>query len=75
MVDESVQFYWDFVAKDTIAQGATLYFERIKATFVCDDCGTVFDRNEHYTCPTCGSGQVRVKTGEEFYLKSIEIEE
>lgn len=75
VVDESVQFYWDFMSKDTIAEGAILQFERIKATFECHECGHVFDRNQTYTCPNCGSGHITVKTGEEFSLKSIEVED
>lgn len=75
VVDESVQFYWDFVSKGTIAQGSELHFERIAATFECQDCGQVFSRNADYACPNCGGGRVIIKTGEEFYLKSIEVEE
>jgi hydrogenase nickel incorporation protein HypA/HybF len=75
IVDESVQFYWGFIAKGTIAQDAELHFERIPATFECQSCGQRFTRNETYTCPACGSGQVTIVQGEEFYLKSIEIEE
>lgn len=75
VVDESVQFYWDFVTKDTIAHGALLHFERLPAAFTCEECGATFGRNPDYTCPTCGSGRVKVTQGEEFYLKSIEVEE
>jgi len=75
VVDDSVQFYWDFVSQGTIAQGATLHFERIPAAFECQDCGELFPRNDGYVCPACGSGRVRVKLGEEFYLKSIEVED
>jgi hydrogenase nickel incorporation protein HypA/HybF len=75
VVDESVQFYWDFVAKGTIAQGAILHFERVPATFVCHDCSAEFARTPQYMCPNCGSGRVSIKQGEEFYLKSIEVEE
>lgn len=75
VVDESVQFYWDFIAKDTIAQGAQLHFERLPAAFTCQDCGTTFGRDTDYTCPACGSSRVMISQGEEFYLKSIEVEE
>ncbi len=75
VMDDSVQFYWDFVSRDTLAAGATLHFERVRATFECQECQTVFGRNEHYICPACGSRRVRIASGEEFYLKSIEVEE
>ncbi|GAB4575972.1 MAG: hydrogenase maturation nickel metallochaperone HypA [Anaerolineae bacterium] len=75
VVDESVQFYWEFIAKGTIAQDATLHFERLPAAFTCEACGTTFNRNEDYRCPACGSMEVKVTQGEEFYLKSIEVED
>jgi len=75
VVDDSVQFYWDFVSKDTIAEGAALHFERISAVLQCHDCGHEFPRSGDYHCPQCGSGRVTVKRGEEFYLDSIEVED
>ena len=29
MVDDSIQFYWDIIAKDTIAEKAKLHFHRV----------------------------------------------
>jgi hydrogenase nickel incorporation protein HypA/HybF len=75
VVDDSVQFYWDFVAQGTIASGSTLHFERIPAAFRCEVCATTFPRNADYRCPACGSERVKIAQGEEFYLKSIEVEE
>ena len=75
VVDDSIQFYWDFVTKGTLADGAQLHFERIPAAFQCEECGVEFPRNNDYACPACGSGLVHVCRGEEFYLKSIEVEE
>ena len=75
VVDESVQFYWDFVSKGTIAEDARLNFERTLALVACKECGQSFKRNEDYHCPSCGSGKVRITQGEEFFLKSIEVED
>lgn len=75
IVDDSVQFYWDFVSKNTIAEGAVLHFERVQATFTCADCGETFARTADYRCPHCGSDAVTITGGEEFYLTSIEVEE
>ena len=53
-VDDSVQFYWDILAKETIAEGAVLYFERVKSEMTCLDCGTVFEPSEDsFACPQC----------------------
>jgi hydrogenase nickel incorporation protein HypA/HybF len=35
MVDESIQFYWEIIAKDTIAQDAKLHFRRVSAELQC----------------------------------------
>ncbi|MBN1992040.1 MAG: hydrogenase maturation nickel metallochaperone HypA [Anaerolineae bacterium] len=76
VVDESVQFYWDFVAKDTIAEEAELHFERIPATFRCHNCRAEFSLNGQpdFLCPHCQSVQVEVIGGNEFRLDSIDIE-
>jgi hydrogenase nickel incorporation protein HypA/HybF len=76
VVDESVQFYWDFVAQNTIAEGATLNFERIPAKFLCHNCQAEFTLNGHpdFMCPQCESGQVQVIGGDEFRLDSIDVE-
>ncbi len=76
VVDESVQFYWDFVAKDTIAANAVLHFERIPAKFRCHDCQAEFGLNGQpdFLCPQCRSVRVQVIGGEEFRLDSIEVE-
>jgi len=76
VVDDSVQFYWDFVAKGTIAEGALLSFRRVPASLACRECGAGFpiDRFEG-RCPSCGGEQVGVVSGDEFHLESIEVEE
>ena len=76
VVDDSVQFYWDFVAQGTIAEGAVLSFRRVPASLTCRDCGASFtiDRFEG-KCPSCGGEQVSVVSGDEFHLESIEVEE
>jgi len=76
VVDDSVQFYWDFVAQNTIAAGALLNFERIPAKFLCRNCQTEFTLNSHpdFVCPQCASGQVQVVGGDEFRLDSIDVE-
>ncbi len=75
LVDDSVQFYWDMIAKDSIAEGAQLHFERIPAEMVCLDCGTSFAPDgETLACPNCQSVRVKVTKGEEFRLDSIDVD-
>lgn len=76
IVDDSVQFYWDIVTKDSIAQGSQLHFRRIVAEMQCEKCRHRFVlRGGSYLCPACGEQRVIVVTGDEFYLESIEVEE
>ena len=75
IVDDSVQFYFDFISQDTIAEGAQLVFQRTPATFRCRDCGNIFTSNERdFTCPHCGQMTVDVVAGNEFRVESIEVE-
>jgi hydrogenase nickel incorporation protein HypA/HybF len=75
IVDDSVQFYWDMVSRDSIAENAILNFKRLPATLHCDDCGHDFPIEQRdFVCPACGSGKIRVVGGEEFYLESIDVD-
>ncbi len=75
IVDDSVQFYWDMISENTLAQGAQLHFNRIPARMKCLSCGQVFEMPGRLEpCPTCQSYTLQVTAGEEFYIESIEIE-
>lgn len=74
-VDEAVQFYWDMISADTLAEGAQLHFERIPMQLACRACGAQFAPEAlSYQCPTCGSPEVDVIAGEEFQLVGLDIE-
>ncbi len=74
-VDDSVQFYWDMISENTIAQGAKLHFKRIPVEITCRDCShTYAPSSRELLCPKCQSTRIKVKTGEEFFLEAIEIE-
>jgi hydrogenase nickel incorporation protein HypA/HybF len=75
IVDDSVQFYWEIVSKETLAQGSTLHFERIPAEMTCGDCSHVFHPSDRtFECPSCSSANVRITRGDEFRVDSIDIE-
>ncbi len=76
IVDDSVQFYWDMIAAGTIAEGARLHFQRVPAQMQCQACGAAFAlaASADFACPQCGSSDVRVTGGEEFYVESIDVE-
>jgi hydrogenase nickel incorporation protein HypA/HybF len=75
IVDDSVQFYFDFISQNTIAEGAQLVFQRTPATFRCRDCENTFVSNQRdFICPQCGEMRVEVVAGSEFRVESIEVE-
>lgn len=75
IVDDSVQFYWDIISKDTPAEGARLHFRRIPIELECLKCGHRYTPGEEdFACPQCKSEQIKILAGEEFYLDSIEVE-
>ncbi len=74
IVDDSIQFYWDIISKDTPAEGARLEFTRLPARLRCQACELEYTPGEDLTCPDCHSARVRVVAGNEFRLESIEVE-
>ena len=75
IVDDSVAFYWDIIAKDTLCEGAQLHFKRLPAELICLDCNHQYQLDDELMpCPHCGSPRIRVLSGDEFHLESIEIQ-
>jgi len=73
IVDESVQFYWPFVSAGTPAEQAQLNFRRIPALMQCRSCQHTYSPDDSLPCPECGSTNVFVQAGEEFYIEAIEV--
>ena len=74
IVDDSVQFYWDIVSQNTICAGSRLHFQRIPARMACLECAQEYTFDDDLIpCPGCGSSSVRILSGEEFHLDSIEV--
>jgi hydrogenase nickel incorporation protein HypA/HybF len=75
MVDDSIQFYWDIIAMDTIAEQATLHFRRLPAQLQCNTCSEKYQPTEkELICPNCHGIGAKIISGEEFFLESIDVE-
>ena len=75
LVDDSIQFYWDMLAKDTKAEGAILHFRRLPIVIKCNSCKhTYTPSGEKMSCPACLSEKITIIQGEEFYLEAIDVD-
>jgi hydrogenase nickel incorporation protein HypA/HybF len=73
--EESIKFYFDLLAPGTMAEGATLSFERVATQFRCPHCQRLLSPAEASGgCPSCGERRLEQATGRELYLKSIDLE-
>lgn len=73
IIGESVQMYFEAVAKGHPCENAKLTFEFVPATLKCQSCGHEFPHQRAFECPLCGGDSMLVKgTGHEFYIRSFE---
>ena len=76
VVPDTLEFYFAFVARDRVCEGARLEIEVVPARLRCQDCTHGWGIEiPAFRCPVCGSGSVTVAAGSEFCVESIEIEE
>jgi len=75
VIDDSIQFYWDLIAKDTLAEGATLNFHRLPLEILCLECNFAYKPEvSELACPLCKGTRVKIISGQEFFLESIDVE-
>jgi hydrogenase nickel incorporation protein HypA/HybF len=77
LLDEWIQRYFEYLAKDTIAAEAKLVIERVPITVMCAHCEKPFvvdKKTLDFNCPVCGQKGTDLIKGREFTVKSIEIE-
>jgi hydrogenase nickel incorporation protein HypA/HybF len=77
VVPDTLEFYFEFVSRGTVCEGARLEQELIPARLRCASCQREWEIDlPIFMCPGCGSGgSVEVASGEEFEVESIEVEE
>jgi hydrogenase nickel incorporation protein HypA/HybF len=77
VVPDTLEFYFGFVSKGTVCEGARLEQELIPARLRCASCEREWETElPVFICPGCGSGgRVEVASGDEFEVESIEVEE
>ena len=75
VVEQCVQFYFDFISEGTPAEGAALSFTMVPTTARCRRCHKNFELREFdWTCPYCQSNNIEIVAGKELFVESIEVE-
>jgi len=76
--DEWIQRYFDYLSKDTVAQGAKLKIERMPIMLKCSACSTSYEAEAtklgDLVCPNCGQKDSTLLSGREYYIKDMEVQ-
>ncbi len=76
VIPDTLEFYFEFVARDTVCEGARLEQQVVQARLRCEPCGLEWAIEiPAFRCPTCGGSEVEIASGDEFEVESIEVEE
>jgi len=76
VVPDSLEFYFELVARGTLCEGARLEQELIPASLRCEPCDFEWEIEiPAFRCPLCRGSEVAVRSGDEFEVESIEVEE
>ena len=87
VVPDSIQLFFEYLSKGTLAEGARLHFEITPVEMTCQDCGRKADLSAWVEerpqlimaqaltrgC-VCGSKNLRVTAGVNFGMVSIQVE-
>jgi hydrogenase nickel incorporation protein HypA/HybF len=75
VVPELLQHAYDSLTFDTPLEKSTLDITIIPILAMCQSCQKSFGLNEYdFLCPICQSANIEVKTGNEFFIKELEVE-
>jgi hydrogenase nickel incorporation protein HypA/HybF len=75
VVPDSLGFYFEFVSRGTVCEGARLEQEAIPARLRCQACEREWAIEiPAFRCPTCAGSDVTVASGNEFEVESIEVQ-
>lgn len=74
VVPDTLEFYFEFVARDSVCESARLVQEVVPATLRCLPCERTWPIDiPAFRCPFCGGSEVEIATGDEFEVESIEL--
>jgi hydrogenase nickel insertion protein HypA len=75
LLPECINYYFEIISKNTIAEGAVLNIEKIPLKIECTDCSNISEISiRSFRCPVCGSQKLKIIKGNEFYINSLEVD-
>lgn len=74
VVPSSLRFCFEVAAKGTPLEGASLAIEEVPVAARCNDCDREWTiEGPAFSCPGCKSGSIRMLSGRELDIVSIEV--
>jgi hydrogenase nickel incorporation protein HypA/HybF len=74
VVEDAVNFYFGFLSKDTIADGAKINYTHVPGQLRCRDCDLIFPlQKREYHCPKCDGKRIEIVGGRELYIGNMEV--
>ncbi|MCB1068788.1 MAG: hydrogenase maturation nickel metallochaperone HypA [Kiritimatiellae bacterium] len=74
IVIESLQFAFEALAQDTIAENADLEIDETRIVCYCSECDQEFDAGlGQYRCPRCGKPSGNLRSGRELDVLDMEV--
>jgi hydrogenase nickel incorporation protein HypA/HybF len=71
---DSIRFAFEMLTPGTIMEGAELRIQEPSASLSCHQCGAEHEVEQiTVDCPSCGSGDISIRGGQEMLLHSIEL--
>ncbi len=75
IIPDCIQIYLDMLSEGTIAEGARIEAEYLPVKVLCRDCKKEGEISPgHLACPHCKSLKLKLLSGKEFYIKSMEVD-
>jgi hydrogenase nickel incorporation protein HypA/HybF len=75
IIEDCVAYYFQLLARDTIAAGAELEFSLSTTRLFCPNCELEFEKTSRdFNCRVCGGLSRLTGSGREWFIESIEVE-
>ncbi len=75
-VDFALQFAFEALTPETMAEGATLVITKVPARSLCRDCDLEYEHDRfQMVCSSCGGMNVELLQGRELSIDSIEADD